>query len=130
MYPMLTSIERHLISLYLIYFIRAYSQIHTARKNQSVIRMLRSEFWIFGLKPLVNCHNSLSSSFKKKKKIHKIKKCRHCPQNVLSSLDLLRTMGWTSQDLLERNFTERACLIAKGYVCIIVFFSTKAVHLK
>ncbi|XP_075150517.1 uncharacterized protein LOC142224622 [Haematobia irritans] len=99
--------------------------------NQLMTRVIRAEFWIFRLKPLV------------KKIIHNCRSCivhRHQTQNqIMASLPperttLTRPFTHTGVDFTGpfsiKNFTGRACLITKGYVCIFVCFSTKAIHLE
>lgn len=96
-----------------------------------MIRVLRSEYWIFRLKPLV------------KKVIHHCKTCilfkSQAQNQIMASLPPDRTMlsrpfHNTGVDFAGpfpiKNFTGRACLISKGYVCIFVCFATKAVHLE
>lgn len=99
--------------------------------NQLMTRVIRSEFWIFRLKPLV------------KKVIRHCKTCllfkKQAQNQIMSSLPPERTM--LSRPFLNtgvdfagpfpiKNFTGRACLITKGYVCIFVCFATKAIHLE
>ncbi|XP_075150627.1 uncharacterized protein LOC142224725 [Haematobia irritans] len=99
--------------------------------NQLTIRILRSEFWIFRLKPLV------------KKIIHNCKTCilfkRHTQSQIMGALPPERTMlsrpfANTGIDFAGpfdiKHYKTRSCFITKGYVCIFVCFATKAVHLE
>ncbi|XP_059222926.1 uncharacterized protein LOC131996847 [Stomoxys calcitrans] len=99
--------------------------------NQLMTRLLRSEFWIFRLKPLV------------KKVIHNCKTCilykKHLQSQIMASLppertSLSRPFTNTGVDFAGpfniKNYSGRACLITKGYVCIFVCFATKAIHLE
>ncbi|XP_075157657.1 uncharacterized protein LOC142230924 [Haematobia irritans] len=99
--------------------------------NQLTIRILRTEFWIFRLKPLVKFF------------INRCKTCilykKHTRNQIMASLPperstFTRPFHNTGVDFAGpfniRNYTGRACLITKGYVCIFVCFSTKAVHLE
>ncbi|XP_075150876.1 uncharacterized protein LOC142224984 [Haematobia irritans] len=99
--------------------------------NQLMIRVIRSEFWIFRVKQLV------------KKVIHNCRICsihRHRTQaQIMASLPPERTMlsrpfQNTGVDFAGpfgiKRLTARACLITKGYVCIFVCFSTRAIHLE
>ncbi|XP_075163362.1 uncharacterized protein LOC142235997 [Haematobia irritans] len=99
--------------------------------SQLMIRILRTEFWIFRLKPLV------------KFVINHCKTCilykKHTRNQIMASLPperstFTRPFQNTGVDFAGpfniRNYTGRACLITKGYVCIFVCFSTKAVHLE
>ncbi|XP_075151048.1 uncharacterized protein LOC142225157 [Haematobia irritans] len=99
--------------------------------NQLMTRVLRSEFWIFRLKPLV------------KKVIHNCKTCilfkRHTQSQIMASLPpertfLSRPFTNTGVDFAGpfniKNYKTRVCLITKGYICIFVCFATKAVHLE
>ncbi|XP_065354551.1 uncharacterized protein LOC135949022 [Calliphora vicina] len=99
--------------------------------NQLMIRVLRTEYWIFRLKPLV------------KSVIHNCKTCvlykKQTQNQIMASLPperttLSRPFAATGVDYAGpfdiKNFTGRACLITKGYICIFVCFATKAVHLE
>ncbi|XP_059222665.1 uncharacterized protein LOC131996772 [Stomoxys calcitrans] len=99
--------------------------------NQLMTRVLRSEFWIFRLKPLV------------KKVIHNCKTCilyrKHSQSQIMASLPperttLSRPFNNTGVDFAGpfniKNYSGRACVITKGYICIFVCFATKAVHLE
>ncbi|XP_059226988.1 uncharacterized protein LOC131998556 [Stomoxys calcitrans] len=99
--------------------------------NQLMTRILRSEFWIFRLKPLV------------KKVIHNCKTCilykKHAQSQIMASLPPERTLlsrpfTNTGVDFAGpfniKNYSGRACVITKGYVCIFVCFATKAIHLE
>ncbi|XP_075150765.1 uncharacterized protein LOC142224874 [Haematobia irritans] len=99
--------------------------------NQLMTKSLRSEFWIFRLKPLV------------KKVIRNCKTCilfkRHTQSQIMASLPpertfLSRPFTNTGVDFAGpfdiKNYKTRVCLITKGYVCIFVCFATKAVHLE
>ncbi|XP_075161758.1 uncharacterized protein LOC142234484 [Haematobia irritans] len=99
--------------------------------NQLMTRVLRSEFWIFRLKPLV------------KKVIHSCKTCilfkRHTQSQIMASLPpertfLSRPFTNTGVDFAGpfniKNYKTRVCLITKGYICIFVCFATKAVYLE
>ncbi|XP_075157511.1 uncharacterized protein LOC142230768 [Haematobia irritans] len=99
--------------------------------SQLMTRVLRSEFWIFRLKPLV------------KKVIHNCKTCilfkRHTQSQIMASLPPERTLlsrpfTNTGVDFAGpfniKNYKTRVCLITKGYICIFVCFATKAVYLE
>lgn len=100
-------------------------------RNQLMTRVLRTEFWIFRLKALV------------KKVTRNCKTCiifKHNTQNqIMSSLPPQRSLlnsPFTNTGIVYtepfsiRNFTGRAYLITKGYVCIFVCFATKAIYLE
>ena len=99
--------------------------------NQLLIRLLRSEFWIFRLKVLI------------KAVIHSCRTCvihkQRTQTQIMASLPpertfLSRPFYNTGVDFAGpfsiKNFTGRACLITKGYVCIFICFATKAIHLE
>ncbi|XP_065362054.1 uncharacterized protein LOC135955625 [Calliphora vicina] len=134
--PALTYNERHPILLpYNSTFSRLLTEfthkitIHGG--NQLMLRVLRTEFWIFRLKPLI------------KTVINNCKPCvlykKHTQSQIMASLPPERTtisrpFTVTGVDYAGpfdiRNFTGRACLITKGYVCLFICFATKAVHLE
>ncbi|XP_073820169.1 uncharacterized protein [Musca autumnalis] len=134
--PALTYNERHPI---LLPYVSKLSQllVEFTHKitlhggNQLMTRVLRSEFWIFKLKVLV------------KKTIHNCKICtlykKHSQNQIMASLppertSLTRPFYNTGVDFAGpfniKNFTGRACLITKGYVCVFICFATKAIHLE
>ncbi|XP_050338954.1 uncharacterized protein LOC126765282 [Bactrocera neohumeralis] len=99
--------------------------------NQLVLRLMRSEFWIPKLKTLI------------KSTIHQCKTCvLHKKRNttqIMAALPaerttLTRPFAATGIDFAGpydiKNYTGRACLITKGYVCVFVCFATKAIHLE
>ncbi|KAI8116031.1 hypothetical protein CVS40_11826 [Lucilia cuprina] len=99
-------------------------------ENQLMTRVLRTEYWIFRLKPLV------------KSVIHNFKTCvlykKQIQNHIMASLPenttLSRPFAITGVDYAGpfdiKNYTGRACLITKNYICIFVCFATKAVHLE
>ncbi|XP_050324467.1 uncharacterized protein LOC126755778 [Bactrocera neohumeralis] len=99
--------------------------------NQLVLRLMRSEFWIPKLKTLI------------KSTIHQCKTCvLHKKRNTIHIMaalptertTLTRPFAATGIDFAGpydiKNYTGRACLITKGYVCVFVCFATKAIHLE
>lgn len=134
--PALTYNERHPIILpynaKLAQLLVEFSHKVTLHgENQLLTRILRSEFWIFRLKPLI------------KKVVNNCKPCilykSHAQKQIMASLPPERTMlsrpfTTTGVDFAGpfniKNFTGRACLITKGYVCVFVCFATKAIHLE
>lgn len=134
--PTLTYNERHPILLPYAARLSRLLVEHTHKitlhgGNQLMVRVIRSEFWIFRLKPLV------------KLVINHCKPCilykKHSQTQIMASLPPERTT--LSRPFLNtgvdfagpftiRNFTGRACLLTKGYACIFVCFATKAVHLE
>lgn len=99
--------------------------------NQLMTRVLRAEFWIFRLKPLV------------KKVIHRCKICLICKQKTQTQImaalppertQLSRPFTNTGVDFAGpfniKSFSGRACVVTKGYVCVFVCFATKAIHLE
>ncbi|XP_065365684.1 uncharacterized protein LOC135958720 [Calliphora vicina] len=134
--PTLTYSEKHPIilpyscrfTLLLIEFVHLIS-IHGG--NQLMLRILRMEFWV----PRLKC--------KIRGVISRCKWCiidrkRACSQ-IMAALPPERTIinrpftntGIDFAGPFEiKSFTGRACKITKGYVCIFVCFSTKAIHLE
>ncbi|XP_073845545.1 uncharacterized protein isoform X1 [Musca autumnalis] len=99
--------------------------------NQLMLRVLRSGFCIPRLKSLI------------KKTIRNCRVCilhkKRTENQIMASLPpertlLTRPFTNTGVDFAGpfsiRNFTGRACLITKGYVCLFVCFATKAIHLE
>ncbi|XP_075162992.1 uncharacterized protein LOC142235614 [Haematobia irritans] len=134
--PALTYGECHPIlipydSRFALLFVEFVHKVTMHGGNQLMIRVIRSEFWIFRVKQLV------------KKVIHNCRICsihRHRTQTkIMASLPPERTMlsrpfQNTGVDFAGpfgiKSLTARACLITKGYVCIFVCFSTRAIHLE
>lgn len=99
--------------------------------NQLMMRVLRTEMWIPRSKNLI-------------KSI--VGRCRICTvmakknrEQLMASLPLSRTLmdrpfTRTGVDFAGpydiKNYTGRACLITKGYVCLFVCFATRAIHLE
>ncbi|XP_073823930.1 uncharacterized protein [Musca autumnalis] len=99
--------------------------------NQLMLRVLRTEFWIPRAKNLIRWS---------------IGRCRICTimakqtrSQLMASLPLSRTIldrpfTRTGVDFAGpydiKNYTGRACLITKGYVCLFVCFATRAIHLE
>lgn len=99
--------------------------------NQLMIRVLRTEYWIFRLRTLVKnvINNCKTCVLYKKQTQNQIMASLPPERNNLSRP--FHTVGIDYAGPFDiRNFTGRACLITKGYVCIFVCFSTKAVHLE
>ncbi|XP_075150745.1 uncharacterized protein LOC142224851 [Haematobia irritans] len=122
-HPILLPHESHFSHLY-VEFVHKVT-LHGG--NQLMTRVIRAEFWIFRLKPLV------------KKIIHNCRPCivhRHQTQNqIMASLPLerttlTRTFAHTGVDFTGpcsiKNFTGRACLITKARQCLIII----AIHLE
>ncbi|XP_059223171.1 uncharacterized protein LOC131996976 [Stomoxys calcitrans] len=99
--------------------------------NQLMLRVLRTEFWIPRVKNLIRWA---------------INRCRICSImakktrcQLMASLPVSRTIldrafTRTGVDFAGpydiKNYTGRACLITKGYVCLFICFATRAVHLE
>ncbi|XP_065372164.1 uncharacterized protein LOC135964036 [Calliphora vicina] len=99
--------------------------------NQLMLRVLRTQFYI------VRARNLIKTI---------ISRCRMCAlyrkkvqSQIMAALPTNRTIisrpfTTTGVDFAGpfdiRNFTGRACLITKGYVCLFVCFATKAIHLE
>ncbi|XP_041449352.1 uncharacterized protein LOC121404191 [Drosophila obscura] len=99
--------------------------------NQLVIRLLRATYWIPRLRHVV------------RSVIHSCKVCviqRKRLQTQLmgdlpsSRVTFSRPFTYTGVDFAGpfdvKSFTGRACRISKGYVCVFVCFTTKAIHLE
>lgn len=116
------------LSRLLINFIH---QITLHGGNQLMLRILRTEFWIPRAKNLIQWS---------------IRRCRICTiiakktrTQLMASLPFSRTVldrpfTRTGVDFAGpydiKNYTGRACLITKGYVCLFVCFATRAIHLE
>lgn len=99
--------------------------------NQLMTRVLRMEFWIFRLKSLVKVVvNHCKTCILYKNHVRSQIMASLPPERTSLSRPFLNTGVDFAGPFSIRNFTGRACLITKGYVCIFVCFSTKAVHLE
>ncbi|XP_070144885.1 uncharacterized protein [Drosophila kikkawai] len=99
--------------------------------NQLMVRLIRSKFWISKLQRLVK---------------HTIHSCRVCvihKKNLQRQLmgDLPRARSSFSRPFTHtgmdfagpfdiKSYVGRGCKITKGYVCVFVCFSTRAIHLE
>ena len=132
--PTLSYSERHPILLpYPSKFARLLlEQIHVDSLhggNQLMLRMLRMEYWIPRATSLIRST---------------IRHCKLCVlaqicTQIMASLPpertvLVRPFTSTGIDFAGpfdiKSFTGRCCKITKGYVCVFVCFSTKAIHLE
>ncbi|XP_065357232.1 uncharacterized protein LOC135951499 [Calliphora vicina] len=99
--------------------------------NQLVLRLLRTQYWIPKAKNLI------------KFTINKCKTCivykKRCQQQIMAALpseraEITRPFTHTGLDFAGpfdvKSYSGRACRISKGYVCVFVCFSTKAIHLE
>ncbi|XP_043063811.1 uncharacterized protein LOC122319976 [Drosophila ficusphila] len=106
-------------------------QISLHGGNQLVVRLIRSKYWIPKIKNLV------------KAVLNSCKVCTIYRKRVQTQLmgdlpadrvSFSRPFTYTGMDYAGpfeiKNYTGRACLITKGYVCVFVCFSTKAIHLE
>jgi len=106
-------------------------QISLHGGNQLVVRLIRSKYWIPKIKNLVKA--VLNSC-----KVRTIYKKRVQTQLMgdlpTERVSFSRPFTYTGIDYAGpfeiKNYTGRACLITKGYVCVFVCFSTKAIHLE
>lgn len=134
--PALSYDERHPVILpYNCQFSRLYVRfIHLISLhggNQLVLRLIRAKFWIPRIKNLIKCS------------INNCKPCilykRRCHTQLMSALppersEISRPFVHTGLDFAGpfdiKSYAGRACRITKGYVCVFVCFSTKAIHLE
>ncbi|XP_075163097.1 uncharacterized protein LOC142235722 [Haematobia irritans] len=134
--PSLSYNERHPVLLpyncqYARLLVRFIHDISLHGGNQLVLRLLRMQFWIPKVKNLI------------KTTIHNCKTCviykRRCQTQIMSALppervDITRPFAHTGLDFAGpfdiKSYSGRACRISKGYVCVFVCFSTKAIHLE
>ncbi|XP_073821196.1 uncharacterized protein [Musca autumnalis] len=99
--------------------------------NQLVLKLIRSKYWIPKAKNLV------------KTIIHRCKPCvlykHRCQKQLMAALPPERTQfsrpfTQTGLDFAGpfdiKSYSGRNCRISKGYVCVFVCFSTKAIHLE
>ncbi|XP_075152046.1 uncharacterized protein LOC142226066 [Haematobia irritans] len=99
--------------------------------NQLVLRLIRTQFWIIKAKNFIKCV------------INKCKPCilykKRCQRQIMSALppersEISRPFTHTGLDFTGpfeiKNYSGRACRITKGYVCVFICFSTKAIHLE
>ncbi|XP_062122497.1 uncharacterized protein LOC133836179 [Drosophila sulfurigaster albostrigata] len=99
--------------------------------NQVVMRLIRSRFWIPKLKVLVKSTiNSCKVCVIYRKRLQ-TQMMGDLPKERASYSRPFTHTGVDFAGPFEiKNSTGRACLITKGYVCVFVCFSTKAIHLR
>ncbi|XP_065355901.1 uncharacterized protein LOC135950281 [Calliphora vicina] len=126
-FPILLPSDCHLTIL-LVNFIHKIT-LHGG--NQLMLRVLRTEYFIPRAKNLIK-------SVIGRCKICTIQK-KAIQNQIMAALPMSRTIisrpfNITGVDFAGpfdiRNYTGRACLITKGYVCVFVCFATKAIHLE
>ncbi|KAH8266990.1 hypothetical protein KR044_005609, partial [Drosophila immigrans] len=132
----LTYDERHPIILpyscrfsrLLIHFTHSIS-LHGG--NQLMIRLIRAKYWIPKLKTLAkSVVNSCKVCIVHRKKLQ-TQLMGTLPTERASFSNAFHHTGVDFAGPFEvKNYTGRACLITKGYVCVFVCFSTKAIHLE
>ncbi|XP_075150880.1 uncharacterized protein LOC142224988 [Haematobia irritans] len=134
--PTLSYSERHPIivpynSTFARLLVKYVHDISIHGGNQLVLRLIRIEYWIPRLTSLI------------RSTINHCKRClldrkKSCTQ-IMAALPpertvLTRPFTTTGVDFAGpfdiKSFIERACKITKGYVCVFVCFSTKAIHLE
>ncbi|XP_017465091.1 PREDICTED: uncharacterized protein LOC108358328 isoform X2 [Rhagoletis zephyria] len=99
--------------------------------NQLMLRLLRQQYWIPKAKNLIKTviHNCRTCVIHKKRNQSQIMAALPEERTTLS-----RPFQNTGVDFAGpfdiKSFTGRACKITKGYVCIFVCFSTRAIHLE
>ncbi|XP_075150652.1 uncharacterized protein LOC142224750 [Haematobia irritans] len=134
--PALTYNERHPIILpynsqYSRLLVRFIHEVSLHGGNQLVLKLIRSQYWILKAKNLI------------KATINKCKPCvlyrRKCQTQLMSALppqrsDFTRPFTHTGVDFAGpfdiKSYSGRACRISKGYTCVFICFSTKAIHLE
>ncbi|XP_075157647.1 uncharacterized protein LOC142230914 [Haematobia irritans] len=111
--------------------IRFVHEISLHGGNQLVLRLTRSTYWI------PRMQNLIKATIRKCKVciIHKKKSKSQLmaslpPERCTISLPFTHTGLDFAGPFDIKNYTGRACLITKGYVCVFVCFSTKAIHLE
>ncbi|XP_075150703.1 uncharacterized protein LOC142224804 [Haematobia irritans] len=134
--PTLSYSERHPIivpynSRFARLLVKYVHDISIHGGNQLVLRLIRIEYWIPRLTSLI------------RSTINRCKRClldrkKSCTQ-IMAALPpertvLTRPFTTTGVDFAGpfeiKLFIGRACKITKGYVCVFVCFSTKAIHLE
>lgn len=126
-YPIILPYESHLS-----YLLTAYvHKISLHGEIQLMVRLIRSEYWIPRLKNLI------------KKYIRTCKSCTIYKQSVQSQImgalpveRTILTLPFTNVGIdfagpfILKNYYGRKCRLEKGYVCLFVCFSTRAIHLE
>ncbi|XP_041449449.1 uncharacterized protein LOC121404235 [Drosophila obscura] len=99
--------------------------------NQLVIRLIRETYWIPRLRHVVR---AVIHSCKVCVLHHKRLQTQLISDLPASRVTFSRPFTYTGVDFAGpfdvKSFTGRACRISKGYVCVFVCFSTKAIHLE
>ncbi|XP_075151482.1 uncharacterized protein LOC142225579 [Haematobia irritans] len=134
--PALTYNERHPIIIpyncqYSRLLVRFIHEISLHGGNQLMLKLIRAQYWIPKAKNLI------------KTTINKCKPCtlyKHkCQTQLMSALppqraEYSRPFTHTGIDFAGpfdiKSYSGRACRISKGYTCVFVCFSTKAIHLE
>ncbi|XP_070075733.1 uncharacterized protein [Drosophila takahashii] len=99
--------------------------------NQLMIRLIRSKYWIPQLRNLVKVtiHACRVCTIHKQKLQTQLMGDLPCARSTFS-----RAFTHTGVDFAGpfdiKNYVGRGCKITKGYVCVFVCFSTRAIHLE
>jgi len=99
--------------------------------SQLIVRLIRTKYWIPKIKNLVKAVVNPCKICTIYKKRLQTQLMGDFPTDRVS---FSRAFTYTGIDYAGpfeiKNYTGRACLITKGYVCVFVCFSTKAIHLE
>ncbi|XP_044778298.1 uncharacterized protein LOC120284346 [Drosophila simulans] len=99
--------------------------------SQLIVRLIRTKYWIPKIKNVVKAVVNPCKICTIYKKRLQTQLMGDFPTDRVS---FSRAFTYTGIDYAGpfeiKNYTGRACLITKGYVCVFVCFSTKAIHLE
>ncbi|XP_041451889.1 uncharacterized protein LOC121405315 [Drosophila obscura] len=99
--------------------------------NQLVIRLIRATYWIPRLRHVVRAViHSCKVCVLHRKRLQTQLMGDFPASRVTFSRPFIYTGVKFAGPFDVKSFTGRACRISKGYVCVFVYFSTKAIHLE
>ncbi|XP_065356083.1 uncharacterized protein LOC135950472 [Calliphora vicina] len=99
--------------------------------NQLMLRVLRTQFFIPRAKNLIKTviGRCKTCTIRKKQTQSQIMAALPTARTVISRPFTTTGVDFTGPFEIK-NYTGRACLITKGYVCVFICFATKAIHLE
>ncbi|XP_044574134.1 uncharacterized protein LOC123258335 [Drosophila ananassae] len=111
--------------------VRFTHRISLHGESQLLMRLIRSKYWIPKLKTLLKATISACKVCLIYRKRLQTQLMGELPaERATFSRPFTHTGVDFAGPFEIKNYTGRACLITKGYVCVFVCFSTKAIHLE